>query len=164
MEIIQKISLIIGKLLNAIVGVLLALMTALIFAQVLGRFIFRNGLFWAEELARFSMVTMVFLGAALACKYKDHIKITILEEMLKGQILKIYRIIIALISIAFLSIVAYYGFSVLGVVSGQLSANMQISMNIVYMMIPIGAAIMILYLLIEIIEIIFPADKGEKTA
>ncbi|MDR2080177.1 MAG: TRAP transporter small permease [Treponema sp.] len=164
MEIIQKISLIIGRLLNVVVVALLALMSILIFAQVLGRFVFKNGLFWAEELARFSMVTMVYLGAGLACKYRDHIKVTIVEEMLKGRIRKIYRIVIALISIGFLSILTYYGFSVLGVVRDQISANMQISMSIVYVMIPIGAAIMILYLLIEIIEIIVLADKGEKPA
>jgi TRAP-type C4-dicarboxylate transport system permease small subunit len=162
MEIIQKISGALGKLLNVVVVVLLALMSVLIFAQVLGRFIFRNGLFWAEELSRFSMVTMVYLGAGLACKYRDHIAVTILDEMLKGKIRKIYRIGIALISIAFLSILTYYGFFVLGTVGGQLSANMQISMSVVYVMIPIGAVIMILYLLIEIIEIIFSADKGEK--
>jgi TRAP-type C4-dicarboxylate transport system permease small subunit len=164
MEIIRKISLVIGKLLNVAVVVLLVLMSVLIFAQVLGRFIFQNGLFWAEELARFSMVTMVYLGAGLACKYGDHIKVTVLEEMFKGRIRKIYRIIIALISIGFLSILTYYGLSVLGMVSSQLSANMQLPMSVVYVMIPTGAAIMILYLLIEIIEIVFLADKGERSA
>jgi TRAP-type C4-dicarboxylate transport system permease small subunit len=164
MAIIQKISLVLGKVLNVAVVALLALMSVLIFAQVLGRFLFKNGLFWAEELARFSMVTMVYLGAGLACKYGDHIKVTVLEEMFKGRIRKIYRIIIALISIGFLSILTYYGFSVLGMVSSQLSANMQIPMSVVYAMIPTGAAIMILYLLIEIIEIVFPADKGERSA
>jgi TRAP-type C4-dicarboxylate transport system permease small subunit len=164
MEIIQKISRAIGKLLDIVVVALLALMSVLIFAQVLGRFVFKNGLFWAEELARFSMVTMVYLGAGLACKYGDHIKVTIMEEMFKGRVRKIYRIVLALISIGFLSILTYYGFLVLGVVSSQLSANMQISMSVVYVMIPIGAAIMILYLLIEIMEILFTADKGERAA
>jgi TRAP-type C4-dicarboxylate transport system permease small subunit len=162
MEIIQKISGILGKVLNVVVTALLVLMSALMFAQVLGRFLFKNGLFWAEELSRFSMVTMVYMGAGLACKYKDHIAVTILGEMFKGRISKIYRTVIALISIGFLGVVTYYGFFVLDVVSSQQSANMQIPMSLVYVMIPTGSAIMIFYLIIEILEIIFSTDKGGK--
>jgi TRAP-type C4-dicarboxylate transport system permease small subunit len=164
MGILQKISDVLGRLLSIVVGAFLALMSVLMFAQVLGRFIFKNGLFWAEELSRFSMVTMVYLGAALACKYRDHIAVTVLEGMMKGPVLKIYRILIALVSIGFLFILTYYGFGVLSLVNSQRSANMQIPMSLVYVMIPLGAAIMILYLLFEIIEILFSADKGGNPA
>jgi TRAP-type C4-dicarboxylate transport system permease small subunit len=162
MVFIQKISNILGKVISVITVLLLVVMTVMMFAQVVGRYLFHNGIFWAEELSRFSMVTMVYLGAGLACKYKDHIAVTILGEMFKGRISKIYRIVIALISISFLAIVTYYGFFVLNVVSSQQSANMQIPMSLVYVMIPVGAAIMIFYLIVEILEIIFSSDKGEK--
>jgi TRAP-type C4-dicarboxylate transport system permease small subunit len=155
MKIIQKLSDILGKILEVLIVFLLVLMTALMFAQVLGRFIFKNGLFWAEELSRFTMVTMVYLGAGLACKYKDHISVTILDEFLKGPLHKIYRLFLSLLSIVFLFVIAYYGFKVLAVVSTQKSANMQITMNWIYMMMPIGAVIMIFYVLVEILEVFF---------
>jgi TRAP-type C4-dicarboxylate transport system permease small subunit len=139
---------------------LLVLMTVLMFAQILGRFIFHNGIFWAEELSRFTMVTMVYLGAGLACKHKDHIRVTVLEEFLKGGILKSYRAVIVLISIIFTSILVYYGFKVLPLLHTQLSANLQLPMNYIYMVMPIGACIMIFYLLVELLEIVFV--KGGK--
>jgi TRAP-type C4-dicarboxylate transport system permease small subunit len=160
MNIILKISNIFGRALEIFIIFLLVLMTVLMFAQVAGRYLFKNGIFWAEELARFIMVTMVYLGAGLACKNKDHIKVTVLEEFLKGGVYKIYRILMVLISISFLSVLVYYGFSVLSVVRTQLSANLQVPMHYVYAVMPIGACIMIFYLIVELLEIVLA--KGDE--
>jgi TRAP-type C4-dicarboxylate transport system permease small subunit len=162
MRVIQILSNVIGKILEVMIVFFLVLMTILMFAQVLGRFLFKNGLFWAEELSRFTMITMVYLGAGLACKNKDHISVTILEEYIKGRLHKIYRVAVSLVSIIFLIVIVKYGFSVLSVVSSQKSANMQVTMDLIYMIIPIGACIMIFYIIVEIIQILFTKKEGEK--
>ena len=159
MKVIRSISDVTGKILEAFIVFLLMLMTALMFAQFLGRFIFKNGIFWAEELSRFTMVTMVYLGAGLACKNNEHIRITILDEVIKGPANKVLHLFIAIISIVFLTAIAKYGFAVLPIVSTQKSANMQITMNLVYMMIPIGSCIMIFYNLVEILELFLAPKK-----
>ena len=161
MRLIQSIANITGKILEGLVIFLLILMTGLMFAQFLGRFIFKNGIFWAEELSRFTMVTMVYLGAGLACKGKDHIKITILDEYLKGTAHKILNLIISLFGIGFLAVIARYGFSVLSIVSRQKSANMQMTMNWIYMMLPISSCIMIFYIIVEIIEMFLVKKDNE---
>jgi TRAP-type C4-dicarboxylate transport system permease small subunit len=155
-----------GKVLEVFITFLLILMTALMFAQFLGRFIFKNGIFWAEELSRFTMVTMVYMGAGLACKNRDHIRITILDEIIKGPAHKALDLLIAVLSIAFLAAIARYGFAVLPIVSTQKSANMQITMNLIYMMMPIGSCIMIFYILVEILELFLAPKKdgAEKAA
>ena len=166
MKAIYAVSVVLGRLLEVLVVFLLMLMTALMFAQVLGRFVFQNGLFWAEELSRFTMITLVYLGAGIACKNKDHISITILDGILKnsGIKYKIYRTSIALLSCAFLIIVAKVGFSVLHVVSAQKSANMQITMNLIYMIIPISSCIMVFYLLMEIIQLFAKSNNDLSKA
>ena len=155
MRTIERISEIMGKILNWLVVLLLILMTGFMFAQVLGRFVFKNGIYWAEELTSYMMITMVYLAAGLACKNRDHIAVTFINEILKGNVLRIYRIFVALVSIVFLIIIAKIGFSVLSVVAPQRSACLQITMNLVYMMIPIGSCIMIFYVIVEILELIF---------
>jgi len=162
MRAILTISNILGKMLEFLIVFLLMLMTVLMFAQVLGRFVFQNGLFWAEELSRFTMITLVYLGAGVACKNKDHISVTILDGILKGTTHKLYRVFVALLSIAFLILVAKVGFSVLHVVSSQKSANMQITMNLIYMVIPISSCIMIFYLLMEILQLIFVQKSDDS--
>ena len=160
MRLIQSIATITGKILEGLVIFLLVLMTGLMFAQFLGRFVFKNGIFWAEELSRFTMVTMVYLGAGLACKGKDHIRITILDGYLKGTAHKILNLIIALLSIGFLAVIARYGYSVLSIVSRQKSANMQMTMNWIYMMLPISSCIMIFYIIVDVLEM-FLVKKGD---
>jgi len=166
MKVIQTISNIIGKMLEVLIVFLLMLMTVLMFAQVLGRFVFQNGLFWAEELSRFTMITLVYLGAGIACKNKDHISITILDGLLKekGIKYKLYKLLVALLSIGFLTIVAKVGYSVLHVVSSQKSANMQMTMNLIYMIIPIGSCIMIFYLIMEILQLFIQQKNDDSPA
>jgi len=161
MKTIQTIAGIMGKVLNVLVVSIFLLMTSLMFAQILGRFVFKNGIFWAEELSSYSMITMVYLAAGLACKNKDHIAVTFLDEALKGNVRKIYKLIISLIGIVFLVIIAKIGFSVLPLVASQRSASMQITMNLVYMMIPIGSCIMIFYLIIEMLELLFGINNNK---
>jgi len=151
-----------GKALEVLVVLLLIVMTVLMFSQVLGRYIFKNGLFWAEELSRFSMVFLVYLGAALASKYHDHISVTLLDELLaksKNKLaLKIYRTVIALITLSFLFIVTIIGMKVLPMVNAQTSPNMEIPMSVAYASIPIGTILMMLYIVLEIIRLYAPAD------
>ncbi len=153
-----------GRVLEAFVVFLLCVMTILMFSQVLGRYVFKNGLFWAEELSRFSMVFMVYLGAALASKYHDHISVTLLDEMLARSsnklVFKIYRTVVALITLAFLCIVTAIGMEVLPIVSTQTSPNMGIPMSIAYACIPIGAILMTLYIILEIVLLYVPQDGG----
>jgi len=107
---------------------------------------------------------MVYLGAGVLCKNREHISITILEDIFKNKGIKekIYKLIIALFSIGFLIIVAKIGFAVLSIVSSQTSANMQMTMNLIYMMIPIGSCIMIFYLLVEILQL-FIVQKSDDS-
>ena len=154
-----------GKVLDALVVLLLVVMTVLMFSQVLGRYVFKNGLFWAEELSRFSMVFMVYFGAALASKYHDHISVTLLDEMLARSkskyAFKIYRTVIALITMAFLLVVTVIGIRALPMVNAQTSPNMEIPMSVAYASIPVGTTLMMLYIVIEIILLYAPAD-GRK--
>jgi C4-dicarboxylate transporter DctQ subunit len=162
MKTIQTISNVLEKILNVFIVFLILVMTVLMFAQVVGRFALRSGIFWAEELSRFSMITMVYLGAGVACKYREHISVTILDEFLKGTARKIYRIIISAISIAFLLIVARIGFYILPIISQQRSANLQITMNLVYIMVPIGSCIMIFYSILGILELFLTKEKAAR--
>jgi C4-dicarboxylate transporter, DctQ subunit len=53
--------------------VLLLQMVVLCFSQVVMRYAFRSGFPWAEELLRFEVVFIAFLGAGLCMKHGTHI-------------------------------------------------------------------------------------------
>jgi TRAP-type C4-dicarboxylate transport system permease small subunit len=69
MRIIRLLSDGLGKVLDALIVLFIVTMTVFMTAQVAGRYLFGTGLYWAEELSRFSMVFMVYTGAALASRH-----------------------------------------------------------------------------------------------
>ena len=166
MKAIQLVSKVIGKILEVLIAYLLAQMSVLMALQLLVRhFPILPNFFWAEELARFSMAAIIFLGAAISSRYRDHIAVTFFEEILKGKARIILKLFVSMLSIVFLSVLVKYGFMMLPSVSRQVSATLQMPMSWIYAMIPIGACLMLFYVLIEVVELIMSlTGKGEKKA
>lgn len=53
----------------------LAVMATCVFAQVVARYVFSSAISWTEELAAFSMVWAVYMGACLAVRERFHIRV-----------------------------------------------------------------------------------------
>lgn len=73
------------KLENATLIVLMVAMTVLCFLQVLFRYIFKISAPWTEELGRYAMIWLIFIGAAWATHTKNHIEIDVIELIVKNQ-------------------------------------------------------------------------------
>jgi len=58
---------------------------------------------WTEELARISLIWSIFLGSIVALIQRDHIRVEILDSYLSDFGLKIYNIIIDILSLIFVS-------------------------------------------------------------
>lgn len=54
---------------------LMAVMTVLIFVQVIMRKVFSNSLTWSEELARYLFIWLIYLGISYGSKIMKHLKI-----------------------------------------------------------------------------------------
>ncbi|WP_281985555.1 TRAP transporter small permease [Thalassorhabdomicrobium marinisediminis] len=67
---------------------------ALILAQMFGRVLFRTGLPWADELARYLHILMVFIGIGYAHRVGAHISIDILVHMLPRVPRRVLHIIV----------------------------------------------------------------------
>jgi len=154
-----------GKLITSInislKYILFLLMCALIicvFAQVLFRFVVEQPLAWTEELARFILVWLTFLGAAYAMSLKAHVSIDFFVKKLPSSLYKASLVLSTLISIAFFYILVTEGYSMTTRTMGQLSPVLEIPMGIIYAVIPISGIILIVNILNETLKTLF--DKG----
>jgi TRAP-type C4-dicarboxylate transport system permease small subunit len=50
---------------------------ALVLAQVVSRYLFGKPLVWSEELARFSLIWLTFVGSAFVMSYRRHIVVSL---------------------------------------------------------------------------------------
>lgn len=73
------------RLFERLAMLLLVVMTTFIVIQVVGRNIFNAGLSWAEELARYCGLAVVYLTVPLLLYYDKHIKIDLLAARLKPE-------------------------------------------------------------------------------
>lgn len=117
--------------------------------QVFFRYVLNDSLIWSEELARYLFVWISFLGGTLVMDRGTHIKIDILENLLRGGARKaVVRAAKALV-LVFLVLLTVSGVMIVGLTMDQPSAVMQIPMGLVYLAIPVGSIAMIVSLVMN---------------
>jgi hypothetical protein len=63
----------------------MAIMTVIVFIQVVMRYVFSNSLSWSEELARFIFLWLSWIGASYAVKERSHFRVEMFANMIKGK-------------------------------------------------------------------------------
>ena len=63
------------SVLSNLCGILIFVMTILIFTQVVCRYVMHNSLTWSEELGRYLFVWITFVGLPVALKAGAHVAI-----------------------------------------------------------------------------------------
>jgi len=133
-------------LLRGAVGLMLFTMVAVVFLQILVRFVLpKFGLVvsvpWTEELARYLMIWCIFLGAAAATRAGDLIAMDTLTTVLAPKNawrLKLFAYLVTMAFFAFLIVVGvrWMEFGLL-----EYSTVMDIPMVVVYLAMPVGGAL-----------------------
>ncbi|QTL96849.1 TRAP transporter small permease subunit [Iocasia frigidifontis] len=148
----KKLELIVEKT----VGILLAVLVLLLFAQVITRFVFVGSMLWASEMAVWIFVWITFLGASLLLKKKEHMTVNVLEillpEYLYNKIKVFLDIIIQIIIYVFLAIVFYNALPVVSSVSNQYATSVEISKVFLYSSLPLSIIMMFIFLIVSLIE------------
>lgn len=134
----------------------LALMTIIVFLQVIMRYVFSNALSWSEELARFIFLWLSWIGAAYAVKERSHFRVEMFANMIKGKPRKIFEVFVLLIWFFFSFLLTWHGTKlvIFLINTGQFSAAMEIPMAWPYASVAVGCALMTFRLLIEIWKIV----------
>jgi TRAP-type C4-dicarboxylate transport system permease small subunit len=134
----------------------LALMTALVFVQIVMRYVFSNSLSWSEELAKYIFLWLSWIGASYAVKERAHFRVEMFANLLKGNPRKYFEIGVLLVWFSFSFLLTWYGTSlVLFLVdTGQVSAAMRLPMSFTYASVPVSCAFMCVRLLAEIWKIL----------
>lgn len=153
---------VINKILRLVLAVLVGAMVIICCWQVITRFVLNNPSKYTEEILRYALIWLTMLGAPYAYGADKQLSIDLLVTRFtqKGQAqTKIFvEIIVLLLSAA---VFVYGGISVTLNASGQISAAMQLPMEVYYACIPIGGALMILYSLDRLIADIHELREGK---
>lgn len=153
MGLIKKISDKLNRGTEILIAVLLAVMSIVIFMQVVYRYIFRASLPWSEEFGRYILVYLTFLGASVAVKKNSHIGVEMIVKLLPRSLAKVIEWVANVISLAFFAILIVYGSKVVKITMTQLSPAMHVKMGYIYMAVVIGAVLMTIHLIARSFQI-----------
>ena len=123
----------------------LAVMSVVVFGQVVARYIFNSGFSWPEELTRFLCVWITFLGALTATAEDSHPAVDVLVKLLPRVLQKIIRILLRVIMIIVCVYLTSYGFKLVEMTIHDMSPGLHFPMGLVYLSLPLCSALMILY-------------------
>ncbi|MGE4354153.1 MAG: TRAP transporter small permease [Oscillospiraceae bacterium] len=127
-------------------AVALATMTIVVFVQVVFRLL-NLSIPWSEELARYLMVYLTYVGASIGIKKKSHIAIEFVTGKFPLKIQSGIEIIANLLCLACCGIILYYGLKLVDITMMQKSPAMRIPMGVAYFSQVLGASLMIIQFL-----------------
>lgn len=169
----KRVDIILVKLNSALIATMMFVMFVLVFSNVVTRYVFSFSMNWAEELSRYLMIWIAYLGAGLAMREGRHASIEVLQDLLPKPAVKYVRVLVALVILIFMGVLAFLGWEYSQFAMRQRTAVLRLPMGLLYLAIPIGAAGFILHLVASFREFInkepieddhlpqVPSQKGE---
>lgn len=153
----------IDRLLEILLGGLLALMVLDVTWQILTRFLPMSPSSYTEEVARYLLVWIGILGAAYAYRKKSHIGIDLLVNALPTKIKMVSQVFTILVCFGFAAAVMVFGGIKLVQLTfelKQMSAALNIPMGYVYSVIPLSGGLICLFSVAQLVQLL----SGEYTA
>ncbi|WP_269495920.1 TRAP transporter small permease [Castellaniella sp. S9] len=146
-----------NRIVHALLAFGLLLMVVLISVQIGVRFILpmlgvSASLPWTEELARYVMVWLVFLGGAAAARHGLLIAVLALVDAVPPPAARVMKFLSLLILMGFFVTMAWYGYIWSQFGANETSPAMTISKFWLYLSMPVGFAISAINVLAVLLE------------
>ena len=115
-------------------GVILIVMAT----QIVLRYVFNGSLIWSEEISRYLLIALVFMGTATAVREREHIQIDLIDRLIPPQALSVLKILVDITLAIYLCVIVYNAHTVVVMFRNQPSSALQIPMAIPYSAVPLG--------------------------
>ena len=123
--------------------VLVAAITVIVALGVFFRFVLNNSLPWTEEVAKFVMVWLAFIGAPVVLKEGGHIAIDFIPARLPARIGHTLLMLIQIVVMVVLAVLVYQGWALAWNALPQVAATVEVSLFYIFLAVPIGSALML---------------------
>lgn len=146
------------KILENIEGYLcvamLIVMSIVVFIQVICRFILKSSLPWSEELCRYLLVWVSFMGGAYGVKTGAHLGVEAVTLIMPKKMRKVVEILMLIVGIVLCCVILKYGIDIVKTQFKriQYSPAMHVPMGYAYLAIPVGMVFFILRYVLKLID------------
>lgn len=126
----------------------LSAMAVIVFSNVTLRYTTNYSIIWAEEVARYLMIWMTFLGAGMVLRVGGHVAISNLQELLNPKLQRMLRLLIVGLLLSFSAIMIWMGIEYMYLARFQVTPATRIPFSYIYAAMPIGFALFVAHMLL----------------
>lgn len=152
----------INNILEKVCIVAYFVMTIVMLGQVFFRYVLNYGIPWAEEVSKFMLVWLGFLGSAIVFYEQRHVSIDFLIEKLSSKNLRWIKIVQTLLSLFFFIYLFKYGYDYTVFGKKLVSPATGISRFWPQLSIPVGSFFLIFHSITLIYEKLFTKTGNGK--
>jgi TRAP-type C4-dicarboxylate transport system permease small subunit len=129
-------------------GLLLVMMVVLcadVFLGVFSRYVMARTFTWYDEIARLLFVWIVFLGAAVGVRRSAHFRLHLLVDRFPAGLRRVAHVVGVLVVMGFGLLLIQQGWKLVELGQFQRTPVMGLSKRYVYLSVPVGGALIMLY-------------------
>lgn len=119
-------------------------LAVIVFSQFFSRYVLNDSIAWTEEIARFFLVAVTFLGIPIGIRRGSHIMVEVFCRALPNRLDKAVTIAVNLAGLAFYAYGTYLAYLVTNLVKNQRISSFDISKSVLYAIVCAGFVLMVL--------------------
>ncbi len=164
MEFLRKLCKIIFKALEWFAMICMVALTCIVFADVIMRYIFKQGFAWTQEIATLMLVWFSLIGMGIGVLEKIHINIEMFTAKLPQKALSALESINYLLIAAFGGLMVYFGVTIMNMTKLSTMPATKLPSSVLYVILPLSGILVLLNAVLVAAKQdhkIFPGKKEE---
>ncbi|MEA2935167.1 MAG: hypothetical protein QOD74_1813 [Variibacter sp.] len=116
----------------------------IVFLQFFTRYILNDSLAWTEEIARYGLMWVTFIGGAVVTRKRTHIAVELISNLMKpGPLRTALFVAVDMITLVFLALLAYFSVTIIERMHDQRMTVFDLEMSYVYAGVGLGCFLML---------------------
>jgi len=117
-------------------------LAGIVFLQFFTRYVLNDSLAWTEEIARYGLMALTFLGGAVVTRRNNHIAVALLPNLLAPACGRALLAAVDVATLGFLGLLAYFSVLIVERMQYQRMTVIDLPMSIVYGAVAVGCFLM----------------------
>lgn len=111
----------------------------IVFLQFFTRYVLNNSLAWTEEIARYGLIWVVFIGGIMVTRRNTHVAVELLSNVMKPSLARsVLLAFVDFVKLSFMGLLAYFSVTIVERMHFQRMTVFELPMSLVYIGVTIG--------------------------
>lgn len=119
------------------------ILAGVVFLQFFTRYVLNDSVAWTEEIARYLLIWLTFVGATISFRRGTHIGVEVLHQFLPAKLVRPLRFVIDVTTVSFMALLCWFSVTITERMHIQTMTVIEWPMSIVYAGVGLGCLLML---------------------